>query len=151
MPHSLSVQFRRSSCRPHFSNLHRSDEETSFIEVVPMGVHYNISKVQPNWINLEPSTRQRLNQVHRNVMLAAITFNVATSLEPCARHGQPHIGVKSAQELRRTNKVKLSIKKPYQIMYLAAGAVGKYVSWSSWEQLREVCFTSQRGARNCTL
>ncbi|KAH0987784.1 hypothetical protein GBA52_014961 [Prunus armeniaca] len=52
------------------------DEETSFIEVVPMGVYYNISKFRPKWINLEPSARQRLNQVHRNVMLAAITFNV---------------------------------------------------------------------------
>ena len=48
------------------------------MEVVPMGVYYNISKYQPHWINLEPSTCQRLNQVHRNVMLAAITFNVAT-------------------------------------------------------------------------
>ena len=125
MPHSLSVQFRRSSCRPHFSNLHRSDEETSFIEVVPMGVYYNISKFQPNWINLEPSTRQRLNQVHRNVMLAAITFNVATSLEPCATHGQPYMGVKSAQKLRKMNKSQAFHKEtiPKHV----------FVSWSSWQ------------------
>ncbi|CAL9024109.1 unnamed protein product, partial [Prunus brigantina] len=31
--------------------------ETSLIEVVPMSVYYNISKFQPNWINLEPSTQ----------------------------------------------------------------------------------------------
>ncbi|CAL9029859.1 unnamed protein product [Prunus brigantina] len=30
--------------------------------------------------------------------LAAITFNVALSLEPCATHGQPHMGKKNAQE-----------------------------------------------------
>ncbi|BBG96957.1 hypothetical protein Prudu_005928 [Prunus dulcis] len=90
---------------PHFSNLHRSDEETSLIEVVPIGVYYNISKFQPNWIYLEPSARQRLNQVHRNVMLAAITFNMATSLEPCATlEKQPHMGVKSAQKLRKEQK-----------------------------------------------
>ncbi|CAL8153605.1 unnamed protein product [Prunus armeniaca] len=70
-----------------------------------MGVYYNISKFQPNWINLEPSARQRLNHVHRNVMLAAIKFNLSTSLEPYAKYGQPHIGVKSAQELRRMNKI----------------------------------------------
>ena len=92
------------------------------IEVVPMGVYYNISKLQPNWIYLEPSARQRLNQVHRNVMLAAITFNVATSVEP---HGQPHMEVKSAQELRRMNKSQAFHKEtiPKHV----------FVSWSSWQ------------------
>ncbi|CAL8993217.1 unnamed protein product [Prunus brigantina] len=33
------------------------------------------------------------------------------------------MGVKSAQELRKMNKVKLSIRKPYQSMYLAAGTL----------------------------
>ncbi|CAL8118638.1 unnamed protein product [Prunus armeniaca] len=89
---------------------------------------------------------------HRNVMLAAITFNVATSLEPCATHGQPHMGVKSAQELRRMNKSQASHKKNHtktciwQLEQLASMG-----SWSSWEQLREVCCTSQKGGRNCTL
>ncbi|CAL2230378.1 unnamed protein product [Prunus armeniaca] len=114
-----------SSCRPHFSNLHRSDEEISLIEIVPMGVYYNISKFQPNLINVEPSARQRLNQVHKNVMLAAIIFNVATSLEPCAIHGQPYMGVKSTQELRRMNKSQAFHKE----------TIPKHVfgSWSSWQ------------------
>ncbi|CAL8175145.1 unnamed protein product [Prunus armeniaca] len=90
-----------------------------------MGVYYNISKFQPNWINQEASARQRLNQVHRNVMLAAITFNVATSLKPCAAHGQPHMGVKSAQELRRMDKSQAFHKE----------TILKHVfgSWSSWQ------------------
>ena len=90
-----------------------------------MGVYYNISKFQPNWINLEPSARQRLNQVHRNVMLAAITFNVATSLEPCATHGQPYMGFKLAQELRKMNKSQAFHKEtiPKHV----------FVRWSSWQ------------------
>ncbi|BBN67490.1 hypothetical protein Prudu_93S000100 [Prunus dulcis] len=62
---------------------------------------------------------------HRNVMLAAITFNVATSLEPCATHGQPHMGVKSAQKLRKMNKSQAFHKEtiPKHV----------FVSWSSWQ------------------
>ncbi|CAL8992521.1 unnamed protein product, partial [Prunus brigantina] len=144
-----------SSCSPHFSNLHRSDEETSLIEVVPIGVYYNIPKCQPNWINLEPLACQRLNQVHRKVMLAAITFNVATSLEPCVvTLEQPHIGDKSTRELKKMNKSQAFHKEtqnspPKHVFgswsswhIWAAGAVGQL---SSWEQLREVCFTSQKG------
>ncbi|CAL8089738.1 unnamed protein product [Prunus armeniaca] len=90
-----------------------------------MGVYYNISKFQPKWINLEPSERQRLNKVHRNVMLDAITFNVSTSLEPCAKYGQPHMGVKSAQELRRMNKSQVFHKETIPKHVL--------VSWNSWQ------------------
>ncbi|CAL8168696.1 unnamed protein product [Prunus armeniaca] len=90
-----------------------------------MGIYYNISKFQLNWINLEPSACQRLNQVHRNVMLAASTFNMSTSLEPRAKYGQPHMGVKSAQELRRMNKSQDFHKE----------TIPKHVlgSWSSWQ------------------
>ncbi|CAL2271406.1 unnamed protein product [Prunus armeniaca] len=104
-----------------------SDEATSLIEVVPMGVYYNISKLQPNWINLEPSTCQRLNQVHRNVMLAAITFNAATSLEPCATHGKPHMGVKSAQELKKMNKSQAFHKET-----IPKHVFGSCSSWQVW-------------------
>ena len=45
--------FRGSVCRPPISYLRKSDGATPLIEVVPMGVYYNISKFQPNWINLE--------------------------------------------------------------------------------------------------
>ncbi|CAL8174636.1 unnamed protein product [Prunus armeniaca] len=97
---------------------------------------------------------------HRNVMLAAITFNVATSLEPCATHGQPYMGVKSAQELRRMNKSQAFHKETipkhvfgswssWQVCQLEQ--LASMGSWSSWEQLRKVCFTSQRGGRNYTL
>ena len=58
----LPVQFRRSHCKICFSQLHSSDEVDSFMKVVPMGVYYNISKLQPNWLRLEPSTRQTQNQ-----------------------------------------------------------------------------------------
>ncbi|CAL2247361.1 unnamed protein product [Prunus armeniaca] len=67
-------------------------------------------------------------------MLAAITFNVATSLEPCATHGQPYLGVKSAQELRRMNKSQAFHRE----------TIPKHVfgSWSSWQ----VCQLEQLGA-----
>ncbi|CAL2229259.1 unnamed protein product [Prunus armeniaca] len=68
---------------------------------------------------------------------------MATSLEPCAKYGQPHMGVKSAQELRRMNKSQAFHKETIPMHV--------FVSWSSWEQLREVCFTNQREGRNCTL
>ena len=57
--------FHGSVCRPQFSYLHKSDGATPLIEVVPMGVYYNISKFQPNWISLEPSACQKPNLVHR--------------------------------------------------------------------------------------
>ncbi|CAL2238399.1 unnamed protein product [Prunus armeniaca] len=88
-------------------------------------------------------------------MLAAITFNVATSLEPCAvTLEQPHTGDKSTRELRKMNKSQAFHKEtqnspPKHVFgswsswhVWAAGAVGQL---SSWEQLREVCFTSQKG------
>ncbi|CAL8135422.1 unnamed protein product [Prunus armeniaca] len=58
-------------------------------------------------------------------MLATITFNEATSLEPCAKHGQPHMGVKSTQELRRMNKSQAFHKE----------TIPKHVfgSWSNWQ------------------
>ena len=59
--------FRGSAFRPQFSYLHKSNEATPLTVVVPMGVYYNISKFQPHWISLEPSTCQIRNLVHRQI------------------------------------------------------------------------------------
>ncbi|CAL2256381.1 unnamed protein product [Prunus armeniaca] len=60
-------------------------------------------------------------------MLAAITFNVATSLEPCAKYGQPHMGVKSAQELIKMNK-----SQAFHQETIPKHVLGSWSSWQVW-------------------
>ncbi|KAL6293993.1 hypothetical protein ACE6H2_002135 [Prunus campanulata] len=50
---SISVYFRQSTCRAQNVYLYYSDGNTFFIKVVPMGVYYDISKFEPNWIYIE--------------------------------------------------------------------------------------------------
>ena len=83
--HTLSIQFRRSYCMLYFSNLNSSNEEKFLSNVGPMGLYYNISKIQPYWINLESVTHQTLKPCSGRILSAlpnelAICFNLISFL-----------------------------------------------------------------------
>ena len=52
---SIPVSVRQPTCKAQNAHFYCSDGNTFFIEVVPMGVYYNISKFEPHWISFETS------------------------------------------------------------------------------------------------
>ena len=118
----LPVQFRRSHCKICFSHLHSSDEVDSFMKVVPMGVYYNISKIQPHWISLDPSACQTLNLVHRHTM--------------CLK--QPHMEAKHGQLLIHVLKATTHGGKACGSCKAKATTHGRQSTWETKHELPHI-------------
>ncbi|KAL6272008.1 hypothetical protein ACE6H2_022700 [Prunus campanulata] len=68
---SIQVYFRQSTCKAQNVHLCCSEGNTFFIQVVSMGVYYDISKFEPHWIHIETSGLPTPSLVQKNLLFPA--------------------------------------------------------------------------------